>query len=159
MNSETQNIELNHFIDGFMFFKSYGNNLQAMPTLGMTEDHQEWIKGYCCALSDYDLDREYRSIEQALINQGIDNDLLLSELLESAEYVLKNSTEFLRWPNIPIRQFPTPKGILDDPSMSNWLKEAIQTSLYRDPVDAARDAELLYRILNERCRKTLNIQL
>lgn len=34
-----------------------------------------------------------------------------------------------------------------DPSVSNWLKEALHTALVRDPVDALSDAELLCGVL------------
>lgn len=41
--------------------------------------------------------------------------------------------------------------VMADPSASYWLKEALRDALDRDPVDAARDAELLSRLLEARC--------
>lgn len=40
--------------------------------------------------------------------------------------------------------------LLQDPSISYWLRESLLSALKRDPVDAANDAELLYLILNKR---------
>lgn len=45
---------------------------------------------------------------------------------------------------------PTIENILSDPSISYWLKDALRTSLSRDPVDAASDAELLSGLLAAR---------
>ena len=38
----------------------------------------------------------------------------------------------------------------------NWLKRALQSSLSRDPVDAARDSDLLARPLGRRCDEVLS---
>jgi hypothetical protein len=46
--------------------------------------------------------------------------------------------------------------VLSDPSASLWLKDALGSALGRDPVDAANDAEVLFRLLDERCRKIFN---
>ena len=40
-------------------------------------------------------------------------------------------------------------------SASFWLRDALETALNRDCVDAANDAELLYHILNNRCKEIL----
>ncbi len=40
--------------------------------------------------------------------------------------------------------------LLDDPCASNWLKDALKSSIDRDLVDAANDAEVLAQILAER---------
>jgi hypothetical protein len=45
--------------------------------------------------------------------------------------------------------------ILADPTSSSWLKAALRSALPRDPVDAANDADVLARVLNERCRHVL----
>jgi hypothetical protein len=39
--------------------------------------------------------------------------------------------------------------LLKDPSVSFWLKAAIQRNLERDPIDALADAELLVKVLKE----------
>jgi hypothetical protein len=49
-----------------------------------------------------------------------------------------------------------PEDILRDPAASFWLKDALRSALSRDPVDAANDAELLARLLEERCRSILS---
>jgi len=49
----------------------------------------------------------------------------------------------------------TPEDVLHDPAASFWLKEVLQSALGRDPVDAANDAEILARLLVERCRSIL----
>jgi hypothetical protein len=46
--------------------------------------------------------------------------------------------------------------ILDDRAASFWLKAALRSALLRDPVDAANDAEVLARLLERRCRSTLD---
>jgi hypothetical protein len=45
--------------------------------------------------------------------------------------------------------------VLADPAASFWLKDALRSSLVRDPVDAANDAEVLARLLNRRCQEIL----
>jgi hypothetical protein len=40
--------------------------------------------------------------------------------------------------------------ILSDPTTSNWLHDALRTSLGRDPVKAVNDAEFLFNFLEER---------
>jgi hypothetical protein len=40
--------------------------------------------------------------------------------------------------------------ILADPTASNWLKNALQTAVERDYVDAVNDAEFLFHWLEER---------
>jgi hypothetical protein len=49
--------------------------------------------------------------------------------------------------------------ILQDPTASDWLKQAINTALYRDPVDAANDAEILLTLLSERAATALNNEI
>ena len=46
--------------------------------------------------------------------------------------------------------------VLSDPGASFWLKDALRSALSRDPVDAANDAEILFRLLDERCHKILS---
>jgi hypothetical protein len=45
--------------------------------------------------------------------------------------------------------------VLADPAASSWIKQALQSALPRDPVDAANDAEVLARLLDSRCRRIL----
>ena len=47
--------------------------------------------------------------------------------------------------------------ILDDPSVSDWLKAALRSALERDPVDALNDALLLAATLEERLRTVLEL--
>ncbi len=49
-----------------------------------------------------------------------------------------------------------PEDTLRDPAASFWLKDALRSALSRDPVDAANDAEVLARLLEQRCRSTLS---
>lgn len=49
-----------------------------------------------------------------------------------------------------VDELPNIETVLVDPSMSYWLKDALRASLSRDPVDAARDAELLSNLLISR---------
>lgn len=50
---------------------------------------------------------------------------------------------------------PTIQDVLNDPSASYWLKDALQSSLSRDPIDAANDTELLARLLSQRSQDVL----
>ncbi len=54
----------------------------------------------------------------------------------------------------PVPQ-PTIEGVLADPAASLWLKHALRSALERDPVDAANDAEMLLRLLDDRLRALL----
>lgn len=47
---------------------------------------------------------------------------------------------------------PSIESILKDPYTHSWLKDAIIGAIIRDPIDAAQDAELLYRILAKRAK-------
>ncbi len=50
---------------------------------------------------------------------------------------------------------PSVAEVLSDPAASYWLKNALRAALSRDPVDAANDAEVLARILEERVQRLL----
>lgn len=45
------------------------------------------------------------------------------------------------------------QAIIQDPSTSYWLRNAIQASLHRDPLDVANDAEHLAMIFAKRARE------
>jgi len=49
--------------------------------------------------------------------------------------------------------------ILDDPSVHYWVKEAIQTLMGKDPVDAKYDAKLVADIMAEWCEYHLGKSL
>jgi len=51
---------------------------------------------------------------------------------------------------------PSIDEVLVDPAGSSWLKTALRSALFRDPVDAAHDSEILARLLEERCDKILS---
>jgi hypothetical protein len=46
--------------------------------------------------------------------------------------------------------------IIADQSVSCWLKDALQTSYERDPIDALLDAQRLLKLLGERYAQTVN---
>ena len=54
---------------------------------------------------------------------------------------------------------PTAEELLRDPSTSFWLRNALNSALSRDPVDAANDAEILARVLDLRCRVLLKSEI
>ena len=54
-----------------------------------------------------------------------------------------------------VEALPEAEQVLGDPTASFWLKNALRLALTRDPVDAANDAEVLARILDQRSRKFL----
>lgn len=45
---------------------------------------------------------------------------------------------------------PAVQRLLTAPDVSSWLKDTLRSALQRDPVDAARDAELLHQVLSVR---------
>ena len=47
--------------------------------------------------------------------------------------------------------------ILADPAVSGWLKAAIRALDARDPVDAAKDADLLARLFDDKCKALLGV--
>jgi hypothetical protein len=51
---------------------------------------------------------------------------------------------------------PSVDELLREPSTSFWLRNALTSALLRDPVDAANDADILARVLDQRCRLILN---
>ena len=53
----------------------------------------------------------------------------------------------LKDPNV---WFQNALKVTEDPAASGWLKNALVEAINRDPVDAAGDAEILYRILKLR---------
>ena len=50
---------------------------------------------------------------------------------------------------------PAIARVLSDPCASLWLKQALRSALNRDPVDAANDAEVLLRLLDDWSRAIL----
>lgn len=63
----------------------------------------DWMKGFAAAMTDYDLEGEYPSIQVALMDYGIDADLLAA-CLDAAEQIVQEP-EFNRWPSVPVRGF------------------------------------------------------
>jgi hypothetical protein len=53
-------------------------------------------------------------------------------------------------------ELPKIATVLDDPAASSWLKTCLCSALFRDPVDAANDAEVLAQLLERRCRAILS---
>jgi len=53
-------------------------------------------------------------------------------------------------------ELPGIDEVLADPAASLWLKRALQSSLSRDPVDAASDSNVLARMLERRCDEILS---
>lgn len=54
-----------------------------------------------------------------------------------------------------VNEIPKINEVLSDPTTSLWLKAALRSALYRDPVDAANDSEILARLLERRCTQIL----
>ena len=53
---------------------------------------------------------------------------------------------------------PTIQELLNSPSVSFWLKDALRSALRRDCVDASHDAELLAMVLGARADEMLGIK-
>lgn len=95
MNAET----INDYGLGWVFFKSDG--VRGGNFLPFETNLVEWIKGFMAAQADYDLDREYPSIESALIDYDVEG-VLLVKLLQAADTALSGN-EWLRLPGVPVR--------------------------------------------------------
>jgi hypothetical protein len=62
----------------------------------------------------------------------------------------------LKDPNV---WFQNALKVTEDPAASGWLKNALVDAVNRDPVDAAGDAEVLYRILKLRAAAVQKAEL
>lgn len=51
---------------------------------------------------------------------------------------------------------PSIDDVFADPAISFWLKGSLNSALARDPVDAARDAALLSRLLDQHAAAVLS---
>ena len=56
-----------------------------------------------------------------------------------------------------VRLYTRRTEILADPAISRWLKEAIRALDARDPVDAAKDADLLAALFDGKCKALLGV--
>ncbi len=91
-------MDAEQFGNGWAFYKRGGVHGGApVPTLDDPLDLIEWLNGFAAALADDDLDGEYPSIQAALLDCGIEGELI-EELLEAAE-VIHDSGEWCRWPS------------------------------------------------------------
>jgi 3'-phosphoadenosine 5'-phosphosulfate (PAPS) 3'-phosphatase len=71
---------------------------------------------------------------------------------QQGECAVCHSTQLESWPELD-DQLPSTEQVLADPAASSWIKQALQSALSRDPVDAANDAEVLAGLLDTRCQK------
>ena len=69
------------------------------------------------------------------------------------------SRQFRNCRNCPNSLARTIEEILADPSVSYWLKDALQAAYEQDPVDAMRDARWLLKLLGERYTQIVNRDL
>lgn len=53
----------------------------------------------------------------------------------------------------------TIQPILDDPELSDWLKDSVRHLINTDPCDAVQDAKALYEIMLARIDKTFPVTL
>jgi hypothetical protein len=88
---------------GWTFFKT-GRTGKPPADIG-TAELRDWLKGFCAAMADYDLECRHPSIQAALLHYGIDGDLL-ETCLQTAESIFEDAT-FNRWPGVPVRGFGT----------------------------------------------------
>lgn len=90
----------NHWADGWSFYKSAG----ADNVLGEDDPALiDWMKGFGAAMADDDLEGEHPSIQTALLDYGIDADLLAA-CLNAAEIIVAEQA-FNRWPSVPVRGY------------------------------------------------------
>lgn len=57
------------------------------------------------------------------------------------------------------KPLPSAEEVLADRATSYWLKDALETALERDPVDAFNDALLLAAVLEQHLREVLGIDV
>jgi hypothetical protein len=70
------------FDHGLAFFSGGGlRNGYPVPALDNPLDLLEWMKGFCAALAEGDPSRHYPNIRAALLDRGVDGDLLKKMLL------------------------------------------------------------------------------
>jgi hypothetical protein len=62
----------------------------------------------------------------------------------------------LKDPNV---WFQNALKVMENPATSGWLKNSLVEAINRDPVDAAGDAEVLYRILRLRAAAVQKAEL
>lgn len=100
--------------EGWAFYKHGGvRDGAGIPALDDPLDLVEWMKGFGAAMAYYDLDGLHPSIQAALLDHGIDGDLL-EELLQAAELIL-DGEDWCRWPSDrPIRGFGLPSQAAND---------------------------------------------
>lgn len=56
-------------------------------------------------------------------------------------------------PNVRLEAAARANEILADPCASFWLKNALQSAMRRDPVDASNDAHVLAELLHQHCNE------
>lgn len=56
----------------------------------------------------------------------------------------------MRGQNNPMAWFSAAARVMEDPSASDWLKQALSEALNRDPIEADKDATALQEILRSR---------
>lgn len=84
---------------GWVFFKTGGQDTN--PDRHPGPDLTEWVKGFAAAMADYDLDHDYSSLQDALQQLGVEEELVMA-CLDAAERIIAEP-EFNRWPNVPVR--------------------------------------------------------
>lgn len=90
----------NRWAEGWAFYKSAGAG-----TVPSEHDPAliDWMKGFGAAMADDDPECEHPSIQTALLDCGIDADLLAA-CLNAAESIVAEQT-FNRWPSVPVRGY------------------------------------------------------
>lgn len=83
---------------GWVFYKGDGTP-EGLPT--SADEYADWIQGFAAGVAEYGLDET--SIESALARYSFISPVLREGLLVAAEHALETSTEFMRWPSIPVR--------------------------------------------------------
>lgn len=96
---EPNSDDVNSWALGWVFFKTDGQDTHADRHPG--PDLTEWVKGFAAAMADYDLDHDYSSLQDALQQFGVDEELVMA-CLDAAERII-GEPEFNRWPNVPVR--------------------------------------------------------
>jgi hypothetical protein len=91
---------MNDYGLGWVFFENNGvAGSEFLPF--ETDNLVEWIKGFMDAQADFDYQRQYTSVEAALVGNGVKGKLL-TQLLQAAETALQND-DWLRVPSVPVR--------------------------------------------------------
>jgi hypothetical protein len=116
---------------GWAYYLGDKRPAEFAPGLHQEPELVEWMKGFAAAMADYDPGptRTHPSIQAALVDLGIDGDLL-EDCLKAAEQAVAGG-EWCRWPSVHVRGLGDAKAAIDKTRSdlprifgASWINEA-----------------------------------